>query len=127
VQDARFTSTWKPLADAEHQTAVLDESLDIIAEAEADLVGHNAAGGDIVAVGKAAGDHQHLVIGQLLFTGRQFLDQRGIHLVGAGGLEGYPGGAVAVDAGGAQQQYFYFTSSINPTRLIFAVSLTLFQ
>jgi len=68
-----------------------------------DLVGEDAAGGDVVAVAEAARDRQDLVPIQQGWLGEQLINV--YELAGGSGLfEGERGFAVAVGAGGTEDE-----------------------
>ena len=91
------------VADAEDELLGVAEAAQGVAEEVGELVGEDLAGRHVVAVGEAAGNDQDLVALQQagLFAQAVDVDALGD---GAGLLEGELGLAVAVGAGGTQDE-----------------------
>jgi hypothetical protein len=67
-----------------------------------ELVGEDFSGGDVVAVGEAAGEAEDLVVFELRWILEQLVDVEGVN-GRASELEGVSEFAVAVGAGGSQE------------------------
>ncbi len=93
------------VADAQHEVAVVDERAEGGLEVVDELVGENFAGSDVVAVGEAAGKGEDLVVLELGGVGEEGVDVEGVD-GGADELEGVDEFAVAVGAGGAEEEDF---------------------
>ncbi len=96
------------VADAEDELAVVDELSEGGFEVVNELVGEDFTGGDVVAVGEAAGKGEDLVIGEAGGVLEEGVDVEGvdgnIFSTAAGEGEGVGEFAVAVGAGGAKEE-----------------------
>jgi len=102
-EEAGFDEDLEAVADAEDEVAIVDELAEGGAEVVDELVGEDFAGGDVVAVGEAAGEGEDLELLELGGVGEESVDVEGFD-GGAHEGEGVVEFAVAVGAGGAEEE-----------------------
>ena len=98
-----FDQDLKAVADADHGFAGGDKFLQFVAQMVRDLIGEDFSGGDVVAVTEAAGNSEDMEIVKKCRSFQKAIDVDGVDVC-AGLLKSMGGFAIAVGAGGAQQQ-----------------------
>lgn len=102
-EQAHANENLKAVADAEDQSAAIDEGTELVAEVMAKLVRQKLAAGDVVTVTEAAGDGEKLVASEGIRRGDELLHMNQV-AVGPGALPCEDGLLVAVNAGSAEDE-----------------------